>query len=249
MDYNMIKAEDRLLVGVSGGADSTALLDLLNTSMLHVPNDFSLLAAHIDLGFDEGRGSVILESYLKEQGYNYIIDRTDIGPLSHSDFNKKNPCFLCARLRRKRLFEIADEHNCNKIVLAHHRDDLIETLLINLFYGREISTMVPNQVIFGGKMSIIRPLAYIREELVKKYAREQEFPIVTNGCPTSRTSKRNEIKELLNELEVRGNQKIRDNIFRAMYHVKPDYMPGAGKNSGFGVQSPKMIKEEVTSDK
>ena len=211
--------------------------------MLCVPNDFSLLAAHIDLGFDEGQGSAILENYLKDQGYTYVIDRTDIGPLSHSDFNRKNPCFLCSRLRRKRLFEIASEHNCNKVVLAHHRDDLIETLLINLFYGREISTMVPNQIIFGGKMNIIRPLAYIREDLVKKYAREQEFPVVTNGCPTSRTSKRIEIKELLNELEVRGNEKIRDNIFRAMYHVKLDYLPGAGRSSESGVQSPKLIKK------
>jgi tRNA 2-thiocytidine biosynthesis protein TtcA len=228
MDYNMIEPGDRILVGVSGGADSLALLDLLNTGMLFIPNDFSLLAVNIDLGFDQGDGRLALDRYLREQGYQYIIDQSDIGPLAHSDFNKKNPCFLCSRLRRKRMFEIAAENGCNKVALAHHRDDLIETLLINVFYGREISTMVPNQSIFEGRMNIIRPLAYIREELVKKYAREQELPAIKNECPTSRTSKRAEIKKLLSELE-KDNTKVRDNIFRSMYHVKPDYMPGAGK--------------------
>lgn len=227
IDYNMIEPGDRLIVGVSGGADSLALLDLLNTSMLFIPNDFSLLAVNIDLGFDNGEGRRELERYFQNEGYRYIIDQTEIGPLAHSDFNKKNPCFLCSRLRRKRIFEIAGENNCNKVVLAHHKDDMIETLMINILYGREISTMVPNQSIFEGKMHIIRPLAYIKEELVKKYAREQEIPVIANGCPTSRTSKRAEVKKLLNDLEA-NNKKVRENIFKALYHVKPDYLPGAG---------------------
>ncbi len=227
MDYNMIEPGDRILVGVSGGADSIALLDLLNTSMLFIPNDTSLVAVHIDLGFDGGEGRRVLEGYLKENGYEYMVDRTEIGPLAHSDFNRKNPCFLCSRLRRKRMFEIAAEKGCNKVALAHHKDDLIETLMINILYGREISTMVPNQTIFGGKMRIIRPLAYIKEELVKKYAMEQAFPTVENACPTSRTSRRAEVKKLLADLE-NENKKVRDNIFRALYHVKPDYLPGAG---------------------
>ncbi len=246
MDYNMIEPGDRVLVGVSGGADSIALLDLLNTPMLFVPSDTSLVAVHIDLGFDGGQGRKVLESYLKDNGYDYIIDRTDIGPLAHSEFNRKNPCFLCSRLRRKRMFEIAAEKGCNKVALAHHKDDLIETLMINILYGREISTMVPNQTIFGGKMHIIRPLAYINEELVKKYAREQGFPVVTNECPTSRTSRRAVVKKLLSELETE-NKKVRDNIFRAMYHNKPDYLPGAGKrqvsSSEFRVSSLKTKKK------
>ena len=177
MDYGMIAAGDRVLVGVSGGMDSMALLDLLNTPMIYVPS-FSLVAVHIDRGFDPAyEGYDMLEGYLRQGGYDYVMEKTDIGPLSHSDYNRKNPCFLCSRLRRKRIFEIAAEKGCNKIAFAHHRDDIIETLLINLFYGREISTMVPNQTIFGGKLHIIRPLAYIREGLVKKYAKERGFPV------------------------------------------------------------------------
>ena len=224
MDYNMIEDGDRVLVGVSGGADSIALLDLLNSQMVFVPR-FSILAVNVDMGFDQAYCDYgLLEAYLKENGYDYVMEKTDIGPLSHSDYNKKNPCFLCSRLRRKRIFEIAAEKGCNKIALAHHKDDIIETLLINLFYGREISTMMPNQSIFRGKLHIIRPLAYIREELIKKYVKEQGLPSIENRCPMSGTSKRIHIKKLLRMLE-KDNRRIRDNIYKALRHVKVDYLP------------------------
>ena len=223
LDYKMIEEGDRVLIGVSGGADSFALLDLLASPMIFVPQ-FSFIAVNIDMGFDSTyRSYDALEKYLQENNYHYVIEKSDIGNLSHSDFNKKNPCFLCSRLRRKRIFEIADAEGCNKIAFAHHRDDIIETLLINMFYGREISTMMPNQSIFGGKLHIIRPLAYLREELVKKYSKERQFPAVKNYCPTSNTSKRVYIKNLLNDLE-RDNKEIRDNIYKAMSHIKPDYL-------------------------
>jgi len=223
LDFNMIEEGDRVLVGVSGGADSLALLDLLDSPMIFVPK-FSFLAVNIDMGFDSSYlGFHVLEKYLRDNNYKYIMEKTDIGPLAHSDYNKKNPCFLCSRLRRKRIFEIAAAEGCNKIAFAHHRDDIIETLLINMFYGREISTMMPNQKIFRGKLHIIRPLAYLREELVKKYSRERNFPLVKNLCPSSGTSRRFYVKNLLSELE-KENKNIQDNIFKAMSHVKPDYL-------------------------
>ncbi|MCE5211201.1 MAG: tRNA 2-thiocytidine(32) synthetase TtcA, partial [Deltaproteobacteria bacterium] len=187
LDYEMIREGDKVLIGVSGGADSLALLDLLDSPMIFVPN-FSFVAVNIDMGFDQTYQAYdALEKYFQEHNYRYVMEKTDIGPLAHSDFNKKNPCFLCSRLRRKRIFEIADAEGCNKIAFAHHRDDIIETLVINMFYGREISTMLPNQKIFGGTLHIIRPLAYLKEELVKKYSKERRFPVLKNDCPTSRT--------------------------------------------------------------
>lgn len=225
MDYRMIEEGDRVLVGVSGGADSMALLDLLNTPMVFVP-EFSMTAVYIDPGFEsDSTGYDRLENFLKDGGYDYVMEKTDIGPLSHSDYNKKNPCFLCSRLRRKRIFEIAGDKGCNKIAFAHHQDDMIETLLINMFYGREISTMMPDQPIFGGKMHIIRPLTLIREELIKKYSRERNFPIIESSCPTGSVSRRRYIKDLLDKLE-QDNKDIRANIFKAMSHVKMDYLPG-----------------------
>jgi len=230
-DYDMIEPGDRILVGVSGGTDSMVLLDLLRTPKYLISGDYTVTAVHIDLGF-EGSGEDVaqLEATLAKTGCDYIIDRTDIGPLAHSEVNRKNPCFLCSRLRRRRIFEIADARGCNKIALAHHRDDMIETLLLNMFYSREISTMMPKQQIFGGTLHIIRPLAYIREELVKKFARERQLPVVGNRCPTSGNSRRRYIKELLNALE-KDNRLIRDNLFRAMKNVKKDYMP-RGKQGG-----------------
>lgn len=229
MDYRMISQGDRVLVGVSGGADSFALLDLLDSQMIFVP-EFSFIAVNIDMGFDPDYAAYReLEKYFRENQYDYVMEKTDIGVLSHSDFNRKNPCFLCSRLRRKRIFEIADQKGFNKIAFAHHRDDIIETLLINLFYGREISTMMPNQSVFGGKLHIIRPLAYLQEDLIKKYSRERLFPAVKNACPSSENSKRSYVKKLLERLEV-DNPDIRHNIYTAMSHVKPDYLMTKPKN-------------------
>ena len=233
MDYGMITEGDRVLVGVSGGSDSLALLDLLNTPMVFTPS-FELFAVHVDLGFDpEGADASRMEGHLREGGYRHIVARTAIGPLSHGPVNRKNPCFLCSRLRRKRIFEAAEELGCNRIAFAHHRDDIVETVLLNMFFAREISTMVPNQPIFRGKLSIIRPLAYIREPLLKKYAGERGFSTVENRCPTSRMSKRRYIKELLDRVES-DNRDVRDNIFRALGRVKADYLLAAGRSGRGG---------------
>jgi len=228
MDHRMIEPGDRLLVGVSGGADSFALLDLLDSPMVFVP-DFSMLAVHIDMGFDpEYMAYREIQKYLDDNRYQYVMEKTDIGLLAHSDFNRKNPCFLCSRLRRKRIFEIADRHGCNKIAFAHHRDDIIETLLINMFYGREISTMMPCQSVFGGKLHIIRPLAVLEERLIKKYRHERGLPTFKNACPSSENSRRNYVKKLLDSLEI-DNPNIRHNIYTALGHVKPDYLPAKKK--------------------
>jgi tRNA 2-thiocytidine biosynthesis protein TtcA len=227
LDYNMIEEGDRVIVGVSGGFDSLALLDLLNTPMIFLPS-FSIMAVNIDPGFDETYGDYdTLKNYLEGNGYDYVMEKTDVGPRTHSDWAKKNPCFLCSRLRRKRIVEIAEEHGCNKIAFAHHKDDIIETLLLNMFYAREISTMMPNQSLFKGKFHIIRPFAYIREDLIKKYAKEEGFPIIENRCPTAKVSKRKYIKDLLDELE-KDNKDVRENIFRSMSHVKLDYLLTSG---------------------
>jgi len=223
LDYGMIAAGDRVLVGVSGGADSLALIDLLASPMIFVP-EFSVAAVHVDLGFAGGEGDAeLVETEIRKIVPEYVIEKTNIGPLAHSAVNRKNPCFLCSRLRRRRIFEIAAARGCNRVALAHHRDDIIETLLINMFYGREISTMMPKQSIFKGELHIIRPLAYLPEGLIKKYAGERGFPVLPNRCPTSGNSRRRYIKELLRTLE-KENRLLRHNLWTAMHHVKTDYL-------------------------
>jgi tRNA 2-thiocytidine biosynthesis protein TtcA len=222
----MLEGGDRVLVGVSGGADSLTLLKLLTGPLIFVPRPEFVIAVYVDMGFEQSNEKPLysLEDYFQQEGYTYYIEKTDIGALAHSEYNRKaSPCFLCSRLRRKRLFELARDYRCNKLALAHHKDDLIETFLLNVFFAREISTMLPSQTYFQGEFNLIRPLAYIEEALIKRFARETEFPIFENPCPTAKTSKRNYIKELLNQLE-KDHRGVKENIFKALKHVKPDYL-------------------------
>jgi tRNA 2-thiocytidine biosynthesis protein TtcA len=126
-------------------------------------------------------------------------------------------------LRRKRLFEIGDQAGCQKIVLGHHKDDIVETFFLNVLFGREISTMVPNQEVFSGKFRIIRPLAYIDESLLKAFAEESRLPVLVDLCPTRGTSRRALIKKMLAHLE-RDQPGIRDNVFKALSNVKSEYL-------------------------
>jgi tRNA 2-thiocytidine biosynthesis protein TtcA len=226
LKHGMLGEGDRVLVGVSGGADSLTLLKLLTGPLLFVPKPEFIVAVYVDMGFEglNGDQPEQLEKYFQEEGYTYHIERTNIGPLAHSDYNRKaSPCFLCSRLRRKRLFELARDYRCNKLSLAHNKDDVIETFLLNIFFGREISTMIPYQTYFNGEFNLIRPLAYIEESLLKRFAREAELPILENPCPTAKNTKRKYIKDLIKKLDE-DHRGVKENIFKAMKHVKPDYL-------------------------
>jgi tRNA 2-thiocytidine biosynthesis protein TtcA len=220
--YDMIADGDRLLVGLSGGKDSLTLMWILKERLHRVPLNYELYALYIDLGF-EGSFSEPLEVYCHKAGYNFRVDYTDYGIIGHSSDNRENPCFLCSRMRRKRLFEIAERLGCNKVALGHHKDDIIETLFMNICYAGEISTMVPYQNFFQGRFTVIRPLAFVDETTIARFANEQKFPEFINPCPSAANSKRQEIKAILKEL-YRSNKKIKGNIFRALSHVKRDYL-------------------------
>ena len=220
--YDMIAHGDRIVVGLSGGKDSMTLLWFLFERLARVPIDYELFPVYVDPGFEGGFGEQ-LHQYSRDQGYPLRMETTDFGLVAHSPENRENPCFLCSRLRRKRLFEIADELNCNKVALGHHKDDIIETLFMNMCYAGEISTMKPSQSFFEGKFTVIRPLAYADEDSITRFARSMGFPEFVNPCPTAGMSKRQEVKTMLKEL-YRSNRKIRGNIFRSMSHVRTDYL-------------------------
>lgn len=218
----MLQDGDRILVGISGGADSLTMMWMMAERLPRIPIDFELFPVHIDPGF-EGGFSESLKTYSVHSGFSLRVEHTDYGILGHSTVNRENPCFLCSRLRRKRLFEIAAELGCNKLALGHNKDDIIETFFLNICYAGEISTMVPSQTFFKGRFTVIRPLAYADENLIRAFAGEQRFPEFVNPCPSANHSKRQEIKTVLRQL-YRGNKKIKGNIFRAMSHVKLDYL-------------------------
>ena len=220
--YDMLQDGDRIVIGLSGGADSMAMLWMLAERLPRIPINYDLFPVHIDPGF-EGGFSESLKSWSAASGFNLRVEYTDYGILGHSSINRENPCFLCSRLRRKRLFEIADEMGCNKLALGHNKDDIIETLFLNIFFSGEICTMVPSQTFFKGRFTVIRPLAYADEELIRAFASEQSFPEYVNPCPSANNSKRREIKAILKKL-YRGNKKIKGNIFRSMSRVRTDYL-------------------------
>ncbi len=220
--YGLIQDGDRIVVGVSGGKDSLTLLHLLNERRKRVPIHYELIPVHIDLGFQTGRAE-ILRDYFEARGLPYHIEFTQIGKRANSPENRENPCFLCAWERRKRLFHLAQQFGCHKIALGHHKDDIIETFLLNIFYSAEISTMLPLQTLFKGKITLIRPLALIEEKKIERFAKEKGLPFGPSGCPVSGKTKRKEIKELIEALEKK-NRKIRGNIFRSLSNLKADYL-------------------------
>jgi tRNA 2-thiocytidine biosynthesis protein TtcA len=220
--YGLIQDGDRIIVGVSGGKDSLTLLHLLQERRKRVPIDYELIPVHIDLGFDSERAE-ILKNFFETRSLNYHIEFTDIGKRANSPENRENPCFLCSWERRKRIFHLAHRLQCNKIALGHHKDDIIETLLLNIFYSAEISTMLPVQTLFKGKITLIRPLALIEEKKIERFAREMGLPFGPSGCPSSGKTKRKEVKELIEALE-RKNRKVKGNIFRSLSNIKLDYM-------------------------
>mgnify|MGYP005835175105 FL=1 len=219
--YGLIQDGDRILVGVSGGKDSLTLLQLLKERLKRVPIHYDLFAVHIDLGFDSRRAD-ILKDHFEKEGLSYHIEFTDIGQRANSSENRENPCFLCAWERRKKLFQLANRFKCNKVALGHHKDDIIETLLLNIFYSGEISTMLPLQSLFKGKITLVRPLSLVEEKKIERFAVAKSLPFGPSGCPSSGKTKRKEVKEIIESLS-RKNRRIKGNIFRALSNVKLDY--------------------------
>ncbi|MFP4036778.1 MAG: ATP-binding protein [Desulfobacteraceae bacterium] len=221
--WKMISGGDRIMVAVSGGKDSLALLWLLRERLARVPVDYELTAVHVDPGFGAD-SAARTAAWFEENGFVYRVIRSDFGPRAHGPENRENPCFLCSRLRRKALFEKAAELGCSKIAFGHHKDDVIETLFVNIFYGASISTMKPVQTFFNGEVTVIRPLYLVDESLVERYSREMGWPEIDLGCPSAGSTKRKEVRDMLRSF-YRRNRKIKGNIFHALSNVREDYLP------------------------
>ena len=219
---DMIRDGDHVMVAVSGGKDSLALLWLLKERIKRVPIDYRITAVHVDPGFGANSADQ-MTSFFLAHGFEFRVIESDIGPKAHGPQNRENPCFLCSRLRRKLLFQTAEEVGCNRMAFGHHKDDLIETFFLNVFYGASISTMVPVQGLFGGKLTVIRPFYLVDEDLIRRYAQLMDWPEISLDCPTAGSSKREEIKNMLTHF-YRSNRKIKGNIFHALQNVNAEYL-------------------------
>ncbi len=225
--FDLLADGDRVLVAVSGGRDSLVLVDILAEKSPWWARTVEFIPVFIDSGFaPEGDDFSDLSDFIESRGFKlHIAHRREISEMYIGEDRPQNPCFICSRLRKKALIETAEELGANKIALGHHREDVLETFLLNAFFGRQIAAIRPNQGLFEGKYRLVRPLFLARQSQVRAYADAFAFPDLSRRCPIDGTTKREYIKNLLSDLE-RQNPGLKRDLFRALFHPKPDYLLG-----------------------
>lgn len=223
-DFNMIEEGDRIMVCLSGGKDSYTMLEILRNLQHDAPVNFELIAVNLDQkqpGFPEH----VLPEYLTEQGVPFHILEEDTYSVVKSLIPEgKTTCSLCSRLRRGILYSFAEEIGANKIALGHHRDDIIETLFLNMFYGGKLKAMPPKLKSDDGKHVVIRPLAYCREKDIIRFSDFKEFPIIPcNLCGSQENLQRKKIKEMLQGWDRQHPGRL-ETIFGAIGNVAPSHL-------------------------
>jgi tRNA 2-thiocytidine biosynthesis protein TtcA len=225
IDYDMIQEGDRIMVGLSGGKDSWALMQVLDVLQQRSPVRFTFLGVNVDSGYKDYKHGVITET-CRERGWELKIEHTGIGELIEDILDdNQTPCSLCARLRRGVLYRVAKEVGATKIALGHHMDDFIETLLLNLFFAGSLKAMPAKLVSDDGAHVVIRPLVYVGEDEARLYAKESELPIIGCCCPAcgDLALQRQRVKRLLMDLEVE-HPGVKQSMLKALGNVAPRHL-------------------------
>ena len=216
-DYHMIEDGDRVAVGVSGGKDSLTLLYTLAALRRYYPKRFALEALSIDMGLG-GMDFSPVERLCEELDVSYTIRRTEIGPIIFDIRKEKNPCSMCAKMRRGALNDLMNERGLNKIALGHHYDDAVETFLMSLLYEGRISCFEPVTYLSRTGVTQIRPMLYVGDKSVAHFAERMALPVVHNVCPADKHTKRQEAKELIAALQVQYPD-LKTKIFGSMQRL------------------------------
>ncbi|MDQ3068133.1 MAG: tRNA 2-thiocytidine(32) synthetase TtcA [Acidobacteriota bacterium] len=225
VDFSMIEDGDRVMVGLSGGKDSWALLQILDVLRRRAPIDFSVVAVNIDSGYKDYQHDVLAVT-CRERGWEFVREVTTIGETIEEVLDVDDtPCSLCARLRRAVLYRLADEVGATKVALGHHLDDFIETLLLNLFFSGSLKAMPARLVSDNSRYIVIRPLVYVTESEARQYARESNLPIIGCCCPAcgDLSLKRQRIKRMLSEFEVE-HPEVKNSMIKALGNVQPRHL-------------------------
>ena len=226
-DYALIEEGDKIAVGVSGGKDSLTLLATLADLRRFYPKKFDIVAITVDMGFEGGDFSPI-ERFCNEIGVDYITEKTEIARIIFDVRQESNPCSLCAKMRRGCLHAAAVNAGCNKVALGHHYDDAVETFMMNLFFEGRLGCFSPKSYLSNRKITLIRPLLYATEKDVQYYTRRKELPVITSLCPEDHATERENMKNLLSELE-RTNKGLKHRIFHAMCKSEIDGFKLSGR--------------------
>jgi len=220
--YTMLADADRVLIAVSGGVDSLVLTWILKHWQHKAPIHYDISAVYIDNGFDSSTSHKVAKQ-LQNIGVPCLVEKTDFWQRAVAAEEGKSVCYHCARLRRNRLFAIAEEQGFNKIGFGHHKDDILETFFINLLYAGNISTMVPKQKLFDGRIHIIRPMAYLEKKDIIEIADGASIVPVKNPCPKDTDSKRQEARRVVASLSGLA-PKVKSNIFAALSNIRQGYL-------------------------
>lgn len=215
--FNLIENGDRICVGISGGKDSLLLLFALSIYKKFSKKDFYLLAITVHLGFEPFDTSEIAR-FCNDLGIEYKVVKTDIGDVVFNVRKEKNPCSLCANMRRGALNGAASEAKCNKVALAHHADDAVETLFMSLFYEGRLNTLAPKTYLSRQDLAVIRPLLFVPEEIMTSCARYNNLPVLKNPCPADGATKRTEMKDFLLGLEDKYPD-LKKHLLSALTHT------------------------------
>ncbi|MEY3799095.1 MAG: hypothetical protein RLZZ406_396 [Pseudomonadota bacterium] len=223
-DFGMIEDGDKVMVCVSGGKDSYAMLDILMKLRERAPINFEIVAINLDQK-QPNFPAETLPSYLKNLGIQFHIEEQDTYSIVKRVIPEgKTTCGLCSRLRRGILYRVADELGATKIALGHHRDDILETLMLNMFYAGKLKAMPPKLRSDDGKHIVIRPLAYVPEKLLERYAQDMNFPIIPcDLCGSQPNLQRQVMKEMLRDWEKKHPGRV-ENLFRSMHHIVPSHL-------------------------
>ncbi len=213
-DYHMIEEGDKIAVGVSAGKDSLTLLTALAELRRFYPKSFELVAVTVDMGF-EGSDFSPVARFCERLNVPYKLVKTEIADIIFKERQETNPCSLCAKMRRGVLHAAAKEAGCNKVALGHHFDDAVETFMLNLFFEGRIGCFSPITYLSNRDITLIRPMIYAQEKDVEYFARHVELPIIVSPCPEDHATERENMKQLLRELEKK-NKGLRHRIFGAM---------------------------------
>ena len=217
---SLLEKHTSVLVGVSGGIDSLVLLFLLIAYRDTFKQHWTIKAAHIDMGFPDWNPPDLQEC-LSQRNIHYVVAKADI---YHRLLNTQDKCFLCSRGRREKLMKIAEKCNTFNIALAHHQEDVAETLLLNMLHTGRISTLLPKQAVVHGRFFVVRPLYYLDKRTILKIGQAFGLKNFGNSCPFYRDSRRESVRNMLNKIKKK-NPDIYNNVFHSIFNIKKPYMP------------------------